>query len=138
MNNSDSLSPAFIVLSSDPPTPIKAAVSDKRPHMSTGGQPRRRPKTPLDAGYEWSAIRIIKKSTEHYLIDFSPTALTTAEYDFWALREEFASEQPINAEGRILVTFWPSWQLHYDASVELVNDWEMRRWEEVFIAPEDL
>ncbi|KAK4694139.1 hypothetical protein P7C70_g8788, partial [Phenoliferia sp. Uapishka_3] len=140
MPNHRSSTPDFIILSSDPPTPFIPAVRKQVARISTGGKPPARPKTPLDAGYKWAATRIekIKKSALHYLIDFLPTELTLAEYHFWAVREDFAGELPMNAEGRILVTFFPSWQLHYDASAELVAHWESRKWEEVYLSPEDL
>ncbi|KAK4702343.1 hypothetical protein P7C70_g3883, partial [Phenoliferia sp. Uapishka_3] len=168
MSNYRANTPDFIILSSDPPSPFSLAFgAGRKPtaRMSTGGKAPRRAKTPLDDSYDWPVRAIIKKSTLHYLIDFLPARLTPAEHYYWASREEFASDGIMvrsrkekalqdalltscitsprsptyqEADGRIPVTFWPSWQLHENASEHLVELWSSRYWEEVILLPEDL
>ncbi|KAK4699057.1 hypothetical protein P7C70_g7206, partial [Phenoliferia sp. Uapishka_3] len=128
----------LVVLSSDPPSPPKVAVFKQVARMSTGGKPPRRPKTPLDAGYEWAANCILRESDEHFEIYFSPAELTRREYEYWVEREDFASASEQQTSGLILVTFFPSWQQKGNASEELVRSWRVLHWEEVVLSDEDL
>ncbi|KAK4700632.1 hypothetical protein P7C70_g5615, partial [Phenoliferia sp. Uapishka_3] len=132
-------SPDLVILSTDPPTsppppkkhrhvPYAKKTKAKGPKRAKAAKSNKSAKLHprLDPDYAWPIKGIIGHEGLYYKIAFMPACLTPVEYQFWAQREEFASESVPDVNGCITVEFEVGWQLEENTNTLARKIWDAR------------